>query len=157
MQSIFPHPNRPQRYAPGRPGFAPKLNPQTSPYFNPRHGYGSPYGKQRAGSPKAFGKTEIGRRLFENNPEAAYGVTTARRGLPQGSDPFSQFVQGEYANHYRGYQQAMQSNPFLSWKKYLRGSVNPTTMRARFADQSPMLRGVDAANYGAGPTRTLAF
>lgn len=148
------------RYNPAVRG--PNLSPTQPGYFDPTHRYGSGFN-----TPAGFGRTGAGKNLFNQNPEAAYGRILAQGGVGQGSNPFDQFVQGEYGNINNAFQQAQLTSPNLDRRKFMAGlGANPhggpqtdfiNYLRTKFLQQSAAQRGEDQATYGAGPGKWLAF
>lgn len=116
--------DRYKRYERGKGG-GPDVsgNPYTGGYFDPRHRYGSPYG--RPGSNR-FQESGFGKHLAEQQPNAAFLRYAGQSGLPTKLDsPFGSFLSNQYGQMQADFEAARLGNPHLTFRAFLQRIGQP--------------------------------
>lgn len=139
-----------------------QATPMGNPYFDPSHGYGSAFGRNRRPNGDRFLKTGVGRQAFEANPGLGIRYKMSNWGLPDDDSDFGNFVNGQAQRIERGFQQAKLRAPNLGLNNYIGKLGRPGMGRADLIREqwnmlAPSEQGDDAPMMFGGPSRLIAY
>lgn len=122
-----------------------------NPYFDPNHGYGSPWGKRN--QVNAGLKTGLVNSMISQNPEPYYQLRLNQMGVSTDANTLmGRFYQNQFDQVYAGYQQALLRNPFLTFQKYFKTTGGAQQWQDRWQEQSAQARG-ENLGLTQGPAR----